>query len=103
MHWDQFSCFIYQLFLRLHDLESAGIVHCNLTPDHIGHNRATGEVSLHRLGRARTVEQLKQTKEVLQTGRYCAPESLQNKPRTSAIDIWSIGCILAEMILGKLH
>lgn len=33
---------------------------------------------------------------------YCAPEGLvQSKSYTSAVDVWSVGCILAELLNGE--
>lgn len=101
MPWDEFCCFTYQLLLRLHDLDRRGISHCNLTPEHIAYDRGNGEVSLLGFGNARTIEQLKKTTELLPSSSYCAPESLQKKSRNHGIDVWSAGCILGEMIVGK--
>lgn len=99
--WNEFCCFAYQLLLRLNDLDRKGISHCNLTPEHIAYDRGNGEVSLLGFGNARTTEQLRKPSAHLPSSSYCAPESLQKKPRNLGIDVWSAGCILGEMIVGK--
>lgn len=37
----------------------------------------------------------------IQTRYYRAPETILGCPKTNAIDMWSIGCTVAELFLGN--
>ena len=37
------------------------------------------------------------------TMEYCAPEVLENRPASTKIDVWSLGVVIFEALLGRLR
>ncbi|ELP91350.1 serine/threonine protein kinase ppk15, putative [Entamoeba invadens IP1] len=75
----------------------SGIIHCDVKPENIlmGEN---GELKLIDLGSACFENYTLYT--YIQSRHYRAPEIVFNMKYTNAIDMWSVGCIIAEMFLG---
>ncbi|XP_058085414.1 dual specificity protein kinase YAK1 homolog isoform X3 [Magnolia sinica] len=99
------SLSIVQLFSKqiLHALvvmKDAGIIHCDLKPENILLSTSVRppEVKIIDFGSAcmedRTVYSY------IQSRYYRSPEVLLGYPYTTAIDMWSFGCIVAELFLG---
>ena len=102
----QIRTFFHQLMTGLSELHAAGMLHRDLKPSNI--LLRSGEVGEELLiadfGLSRIQSQPNNalTGEVA-TLNYMAVELLcGNKKYTSAFDMWSMGCILAEMITGEL-
>lgn len=98
-----FKCLVRQLIEGISYLHDRGIMHRDikggnilLTKDNI--------IKIADFGLARDykrVNNLNFTTKVV-TRWYRAPELLLGNPTyTEAIDIWSIGCFIAEMFIGK--
>lgn len=99
---DHVQYFLYQLLRGLLYLHSAGVIHRDLKPSNILVNKNC-DLKICDLGLARGFEEAVDEKltEYVVTRWYRAPEVILNASHYSkAIDIWSAGCILAEM-LGK--
>lgn len=99
---DHVQYFLYQLLRGLVYLHSAGVIHRDLKPSNILVNKNC-DLKICDLGLARGFEEAVDEKltEYVVTRWYRAPEVILNASHYSkAIDIWSAGCILAEM-LGK--
>eukprot|EP00158_Paraphelidium_tribonemae_P008904 Partr_v1_DN28721_c0_g1_i2_m62788 putative mitogen-activated protein kinase len=101
-----FQYFIYQILRGLKYIHSSNVLHRDLKPGNLLVN-ADCELKICDFGLARGFsEQPDQTgfmTEYVATRWYRAPEimlSFQNY--TKAIDIWSVGCIFAEMLGGKV-
>jgi p38 MAP kinase len=80
-------------------IHSAGVIHHNLKPSNllINHNC---DLKICDFGLAR--EQDHQMTGYVTTRYYRAPEIMLSwQQYANAVDIWSVGCILAEMTLGK--
>jgi serine/threonine-protein kinase len=80
----------------------AGLVHRDIKPGNIMLT-PTGEVKVMDFGIARTAtgDTLTQTAAVLGTASYLSPEQAQGEPVDARSDIYSLGCVLYEMLSGN--
>lgn len=104
-HFRGLSLSIVQLFSKqilrgLALMKDAGIIHCDLKPENIllCTSVKPAEVKIIDFGSAcmedRTVYSY------IQSRYYRSPEVLLGYQYTTAIDMWSFGCIVAELFLG---
>ncbi|KAJ5300224.1 hypothetical protein N7508_007467 [Penicillium antarcticum] len=92
--------FIYQILRALKYIHSAGVLHRDLKPSNILVNHNC-DLKICDFGSARGQIDNQMTGYVT-TRYYRAPEIMLNPQKyTEAVDIWSSGCIFAEMILAK--
>ncbi|EGF77722.1 hypothetical protein BATDEDRAFT_30646 [Batrachochytrium dendrobatidis JAM81] len=90
--------FAYQIFCGLKYVHSAGVVHRDLKPGNILINENC-DLKICDFGLARVTESLMTG--YVSTRYYRAPEIMLTWQRyDKAVDVWSTGCILAEMIHG---
>merc|ERR1711970_728496 len=97
--------FIYQLLRGLKYIHSANVLHRDLKPSNLLLN-ANCDLKVCDFGLARSAASTEDNQgfmtEYVATRWYRAPEiMLTFKEYTKAIDVWSVGCILAEMLSGK--
>jgi mitogen-activated protein kinase 1/3 len=105
---DHAQYFIYQTLRALKALHSADVIHRDLKPSNLLLN-ANCDLKVCDFGLARSVKTAEPSgtetgfmTEYVATRWYRAPEiMLTFKQYTKAIDVWSVGCILAEMLSGK--
>ena len=100
---DHVQYFVYQLLRALKYVHSASTIHRDLKPSNILLN-ANCDLKLCDFGLARGVadEGEGQLTEYVVTRWYRAPEiMLSCKEYTKAVDMWSVGCIMAELMLRK--
>ena len=105
---DHAQYFIYQTLRALKALHSADVIHRDLKPSNLLLN-ANCDLKVCDFGLARSVKTAEPSgtetgfmTEYVATRWYRAPEiMLTFKQYTKAIDLWSVGCILAEMLSGK--
>lgn len=117
---ERLSYLLYQLFCAIKHLHSAGILHRDLKPSNVV---VKGDCTLKLLdfGLARRVETENIKGELPGTGGstnnytdenveltpyvvtryYRAPEVILGMGYNEVLDIWSVGCIFGEMILGQ--
>ncbi|CAL5368012.1 unnamed protein product [Camellia sinensis] len=104
-HFRGLSLSIVQLFSKqildgLSLMKDAGIIHCDLKPENIllCTSVKPAEIKIIDFGSAcmedRTVYSY------IQSRYYRSPEVLLGYQYTTAIDMWSFGCIVAELFLG---
>ncbi|EIN08340.1 CMGC/MAPK protein kinase [Punctularia strigosozonata HHB-11173 SS5] len=105
---DHAQYFTYQTLRALKALHSADVIHRDLKPSNLLLN-ANCDLKVCDFGLARSVKTAEPSgtetgfmTEYVATRWYRAPEiMLTFKQYTKAIDVWSVGCILAEMLSGK--
>ncbi|KAK3206119.1 hypothetical protein Dsin_020165 [Dipteronia sinensis] len=95
---DHCQYFLYQLLRGLKYIHSANVLHRDLKPGNLLLN-ANCDLKICDFGLARTTSETDFMTEYVVTRWYRAPELLLNcSEYTAAIDIWSVGCILMEII-----
>ncbi|KAJ8531900.1 hypothetical protein ON010_g14060 [Phytophthora cinnamomi] len=105
---DHVKYFLYQMLCALHHIHSAGVLHRDMKPSNILLN-ANCDLKVCDFGLARGgvggQEELLQPGELTEyvvTRWYRAPEIMLNCLHyTTAIDVWAVGCIFAEMLLRE--
>eukprot|EP01111_Echinosteliopsis_oligospora_P007701 TRINITY_DN22970_c0_g1_i1.p1 TRINITY_DN22970_c0_g1~~TRINITY_DN22970_c0_g1_i1.p1 ORF type:complete len:240 (-),score=2.42 TRINITY_DN22970_c0_g1_i1:609-1328(-) len=91
----------YQLCLGLHHLHSRNISHRDLTPNNILIT-AKNKLKIADFGSAKTLDDNHVSMSYICSRYYRAPELLMGcSTYTTKIDVWSVGCIFGEMLLGK--
>lgn len=108
---DHVQYFIYQIIRGLKALHSANVIHRDLKPSNLLLN-ANCDLKICDFGLARIDEKdaanaddpsnVGVLSEYVATRWYRAPEIMLTVSRyTTAIDMWSVGCILAELFMRK--
>jgi len=97
---DHIKLLIYSLLRGLKFIHSAGVIHRDLKPTNIGISQ-NSDLTILDFGLARVATNGLQTGYVA-TRWWRAPEVFINWERyDEKVDIWSVGCIMAELILLK--
>ncbi|VDP01331.1 unnamed protein product [Soboliphyme baturini] len=100
------SYLLYQLLCGLKYLQSGGILHRDLKPSNIGVKRDC-TLRIMDFGIARRLRPSLRHSPYVQQRFYRAPEIIlgmdyDEKGRFISFDIWSVGCILAELFSGHI-
>ena len=86
----------------LEHAHAAGVVHRDIKPQNLLLH-ADGTVKIADFGIARAAEATKLTEigSVLGTAAYLSPEQALGEEVTAAADIYSLGCVLYELLMGR--
>jgi p38 MAP kinase len=96
---DHVQFLVYQILRGLKYIHSAGIIHRDLKPSNIAVNEDC-ELKILDFGLARQTEA--EMTGYVATRWYRAPEIMLNWMHYNlTVDIWSVGCIMAELITSK--
>lgn len=88
-----------QLLEALMCLKDASLIHCDLKPENVMVcSMSPMRIKLIDFGSACTEKSMLHT--YIQSRFYRSPEVILGLPYSSAIDLWSLGCISAELLLG---
>lgn len=98
--------FLYQMLRGLKYIHSAGVIHRDLKPENILINGGDCNLKITDFGLARGVYKEEEQKNLLTeyvvTRWYRAPEVMCSaRMYDEKVDTWSVGCILAELLLRK--
>merc|ERR1719158_1527483 len=98
---DHICYFLYQILRGLKYIHSANVLHRDLKPSNLLLN-TTCDLKICDFGLARTNSEKEYMTEYVVTRWYRAPELLLScADYTAAIDVWSVGCIFAELLGRK--
>ena len=94
------SKFASQILSGLTYLKALEIIHCDLKPENIllKHSNKS-DIVIIDFGSSTFYNERQHT--YIQSRFYRAPEIILGVPYTTAIDMWSLGCILAELFTGR--
>ncbi|KAK6111213.1 Mitogen-activated protein kinase pmk-1 [Brugia pahangi] len=96
---DHIQFLVYQILRGLKYIHSAGLIHRDLKPSNIAVNEDC-ELKILDFGLARQTDS--EMTGYVATRWYRAPEIMLNWMHyTQTVDIWSVGCIMAELITGR--
>ena len=98
----EIKLYIYQLFRSLAYIHSQGICHRDIKPQNLLLNPATGVLKLCDFGSAKILVAGEPNVSYICSRYYRAPELIFGATNyTSKIDVWSTGCVMAELMLGQ--
>jgi glycogen synthase kinase 3 beta len=94
--------YMYQLLRSLAYIHSLGICHRDIKPQNLLLNPATGVLKLCDFGSAKILVAGEPNVSYICSRYYRAPELIFGATNyTTNIDIWSTGCVMAELMLGQ--
>lgn len=94
--------YAYQLLRSLGYIHSVGVCHRDIKPQNLLLNPETGILKLCDFGSAKMLVKGEPNVSYICSRYYRAPELIFGATNyTTAIDIWSAGCVLAELLLGQ--
>lgn len=98
----QIKLYMYQLLRSLAYIHSVGICHRDIKPQNLLLNPATGILKLCDFGSAKILVAGEPNVSYICSRYYRAPELIFGATNyTTNIDIWSTGCVMAELMLGQ--
>ncbi|XP_032386018.1 glycogen synthase kinase-3 beta isoform X2 [Etheostoma spectabile] len=94
--------YMYQLFRSLAYIHSFGICHRDIKPQNLLLDPETAVLKLCDFGSAKQLVRGEPNVSYICSRYYRAPELIFGATDyTSSIDVWSAGCVLAELLLGQ--
>ncbi|KAH6789655.1 hypothetical protein C2S51_004661 [Perilla frutescens var. frutescens] len=99
----QIKDFLFQILQGVSYCHSQKILHRDLKPENLLLDLQTNTIKIADFGHTRTFDTAPPEYSIdVTTVHYKAPELLlSTRQTTTAVDIWSVGCIFAEMVKGK--
>ncbi|KAI9240658.1 MAG: kinase-like domain-containing protein [Podila humilis] len=98
----QIKLYMYQLFRSLAYIHALGICHRDIKPQNLLLNPVTGILKLCDFGSAKILIAGEPNVSYICSRYYRAPELIFGATNyTTNIDVWSTGCVMAELMLGQ--
>jgi glycogen synthase kinase 3 beta len=98
----EIKLYSYQLFRSLNYIHSLGICHRDIKPQNLLIDPIKGILKLCDFGSAKILKPTEPNVSYICSRYYRAPELIFGaRNYTTKIDIWSAGCVIAEMTLGQ--
>ncbi|KIY51135.1 Pkinase-domain-containing protein [Fistulina hepatica ATCC 64428] len=98
----QIKLYMYQLLRSLAYIHSVGICHRDIKPQNLLLNPSTGVLKLCDFGSAKILVPGEPNVSYICSRYYRAPELIFGATNyTTNIDIWSTGCVMAELMMGQ--
>ncbi|KAL9252382.1 Shaggy-related protein [Drosera capensis] len=96
--------YVYQICRALNYIHNViGVCHRDIKPQNLLVNPDTHQLKICDFGSAKMLVQGEPNISYICSRYYRAPELIFGATEyTSAIDMWSVGCVLAELLLGQL-
>lgn len=94
--------YMYQLFRSLAYIHSQGVCHRDIKPQNLLLDSSSGVLKLCDFGSAKALIRGEPNVSYICSRYYRAPELIFGATDyTAQIDIWSAGCVMAELLLGQ--
>ncbi|KAK9067298.1 hypothetical protein SSX86_014624 [Deinandra increscens subsp. villosa] len=94
--------YTYQIFRALAYIHAIGVCHRDIKPQNLLVNPHSHQLKLCDFGSAKVLVKGEPNISYICSRYYRAPELIFGATEyTTAIDIWSVGCVLAELLLGQ--
>nr|KAJ0220287.1 hypothetical protein LSAT_V11C200083850 [Lactuca sativa]KAJ0221450.1 hypothetical protein LSAT_V11C200083870 [Lactuca sativa] len=95
--------YTYQIFRALAYIHAIGVCHRDIKPQNLLVNPHTHQLKLCDFGSAKVLVKGEPNISYICSRYYRAPELIFGATEyTTAIDVWSVGCVLAELLLGQV-
>ena len=95
----EIKLYSYHFARGLEHIHGLGICHRDLKPQNVLVNPSTGSLKICDFGTAKVMEERARHTTYITTRFYRAPECLlENEQYTHSIDVWAMGCVVAEMV-----
>eukprot|EP00440_Ansanella_granifera_P052929 gb/GFBE01057386.1/.p1 GENE.gb/GFBE01057386.1/~~gb/GFBE01057386.1/.p1 ORF type:complete len:249 (+),score=48.61 gb/GFBE01057386.1/:1-747(+) len=94
--------YMYQLLRGLASLSRSGVVHRDIKPANLLVDPETHTLKVCDFGTSKMLQQAEASQPYVCSRYYRAPELILSCPeQTIAIDMWSAGCVLGEMLIHQ--
>lgn len=96
---DDTRLYIAEIGLALSHLHSIGIIYRDLKPENILFDE-NGHIKITDFGLSKDIGDMETTTTFCGTSEYLAPELILQKPYSYPVDIWALGILTYEMLIG---
>lgn len=97
---DVSACLIKQVLKGLSYIHENNLIHRDIKPDNILIN-ANSKIKIIDFGTVALDSNEWKRRSAVGTPWYCAPEVINTEDYNWSVDIWSLGCMILELITGK--